>query len=130
LLKVEARLSRRKEEESMSTSKQSSVPSRENSARPRAVTRLKPERVQDGLAKLPSWRQSRDGKSLVRTFKFADERAPLAFAELVLALAAKGGHQPAVTIQSGTVECKLTTQAAGGITRRDLAMARRISTLG
>ena len=114
----------------MSTSKQSPVPSGENSARPRAVTRLKPERVQDGLTKLPSWRQSRDGKSLVRTFKFADERAPLAFAELVLALAAKEGHQPSLTLSNGTVECKLTTQAAGGITRRDLAMARRISTLG
>jgi 4a-hydroxytetrahydrobiopterin dehydratase len=107
----------------MSTSTPSSVPSR-------AITRLKPERIQDGLRKLPNWRQSRDGKSLVRTFKFTTDRAPLAFAELVLSLAAKEGQQPSLTLANGKVECKLTSQEAGGITRRDLEMARRISTLG
>ena len=114
----------------MSTSTPTPVSSRENSARSRRIARLKPERVQTGLRKLPNWRQSRDGRSLVRTFKFAAERAPLAFAELVLALAAEKGHQPSVTLCNGTVECRLTTQAAGGITTRDLEMARRISSLG
>jgi 4a-hydroxytetrahydrobiopterin dehydratase len=90
---------------------------------------LKPERVQAGLRKLPNWRLSRDGRSLVRTFTFAAERAPLAFAEWILALAAKEGHRPSVTLSSGTVECKLTTPSAGGITTRDFEMARRISTL-
>jgi len=96
-----------------------------------AVTsRLKPERVQDGLRKLPNWRQSRDGRSLVRTFKFADAGAPLAFAGFVLTLAGQEEHHPIVTLHKGTVECKLTTPAAGGITARDLEMARRISLLG
>jgi 4a-hydroxytetrahydrobiopterin dehydratase len=114
----------------MSTSNQVPVSPRENPLRPRSITRLKPERVQLGLKKLPNWRQSRDGKSLVRTFKLGGERAPLAFAELVLALATKEGHQPVVTLSNGTVECRLTTPSAGGITTRDLEMARRISTLG
>ena len=111
----------------MSTSNQASVSFRENSLRPRSLTRLKPERVQLGLRKLPNWRQSRDGRSLVR--KFAAERAPLAFAEWILAIAAKEGHQPTVTLSNGTVECKLSTPAAGGITARDFEMARRISSL-
>jgi 4a-hydroxytetrahydrobiopterin dehydratase len=114
----------------MSTSTETLVAPRENLV-PRTLTRLKPERVQDGLKKLPNWRPSRDGKALVRSFKFATDRAPLAFAELVLALAAQEGHQPTLTLSAnGTVECKLTTPAAGGITRRDLEMARRISNLG
>jgi len=114
----------------MSTPTQNPVSPRENLVVPRALTRLKPERVQEGLKKLPNWRTSRDGKSL-RTFKFATDRAPLAFAELVLALTAKEGQQPSLTLSTnGTVECKLTTKVAGGITRRDLEMARRISNLG
>jgi len=109
----------------------SPVSARENAlVRPKSLTRLKPERVQLGLRKLPSWRPSRDGKALVRTFKFTAERAPLAFAELVLAIAEKEGQQPTLTLSGGTVECRLTTPAAGGITLRDLEMARRISILG
>jgi len=86
----------------MSIPTQSPVPSRE--LVPRSLTRLKPERIQDGLRKLPNWRKSQDGKALVRTFKFTTERAPLAFAELVLSLAAKEGHQPTLTLTNGTVE--------------------------
>jgi 4a-hydroxytetrahydrobiopterin dehydratase len=114
----------------MSNSTQGTVPARENPARSRAITRLKPERVQDGLQKLPNWRQSRDGRALVRTFKVANGRAPLALAELILALAEQEGHPSSVTLWNGTVECKLTTPAAGGITCRDLEMARRINSLG
>jgi 4a-hydroxytetrahydrobiopterin dehydratase len=95
-----------------------------------AISRLKPERIQDGLRKLPNWRQSRDGRSLVRTFRFADTRAPLAFAGFLLTLADQEEHHPIVTLHKSTVECKLTTPAAGGITVRDLEMARRISLLG
>jgi 4a-hydroxytetrahydrobiopterin dehydratase len=115
----------------MSNVTPSAVSARENAlVRPKSLTRLKPERVQLGLRKLPSWRPSRDGKALVRTFKFTAERAPLVFAELVLAIAEKEGHQPTLTLSGGTVECRLCTPAAGGITLRDLEMARRISTLG
>ena len=114
----------------MSILTQPVVSSRENSIRPRSITRLKAERVQLVLRKLPNWRLSRDGKSLVRTFKFTAERAPLAFAELVLAIAGKEGHQPSVTLSNGTVECKLTTPSAGGVTSRDLEMARKLGILG
>ncbi len=115
----------------MSNATSSPVSVRENAlVRPKSLTRLKPERVQLGLRKLPNWRPSRDGKALVRTFKFTAERAPLAFAELVLAIAGKEGHQPTLVLSGGTVECRLSTAAAGGITLRDMEMARRISNLG
>ncbi|HZF09178.1 MAG TPA: 4a-hydroxytetrahydrobiopterin dehydratase [Thermoanaerobaculia bacterium] len=114
----------------MSSAPKVEVKSRENLARSPVTNRLKPERVQDGLRKLPNWRQSRDGRSLVRTFRFADTGAPLAFAGFVLTLAGQEEHHPIVTLHKGTVECKLTTPAAGGITVRDFDMARRISLLG
>ena len=91
----------------MSTPTLTPVPSKENTPRSRAITRLKPERVEAGLRKLPNWRRSRDGRSLVRTFKFAAERAPLAFTELVLALAAKEGHSRKRAWKSG---CKKRTR--------------------
>jgi 4a-hydroxytetrahydrobiopterin dehydratase len=97
---------------------------------PAAVTRLKPERVQLMLRKLPQWRLSRDGKSLTRSFKFADPKAPLAFAGFITALAVEDGHYPAVTLNRETVVCKLTTPAAGGVTLKDFEMARRISLQG
>jgi 4a-hydroxytetrahydrobiopterin dehydratase len=114
----------------MNPAQKVTVQSRGNLARSPVTNRLKPERVQDGLRKLPNWRQSRDGKSLVRTFRFADAAAPLAFAGFVLTLAGQEEHHPIVTLHKGTVECKLTTPAAGGITVRDFDMARRISLLG
>ena len=115
----------------MSNVSPSPVSARENAlVRPKSLTRLKPERVQLAMRKLANWRPSRDGRALVRTFKFTAERAPLAFAELVLAIAEKEGHPPTLTLSGGTVECRLTTTSASGITLRDLEMARRISILG
>jgi pterin-4a-carbinolamine dehydratase len=57
-------------------------------------------------------------------------RTPLAFTELVLALAAKDGHQPSLLLSGGSVECRLTTEECGGISTRDFELARKISVLG
>jgi len=114
----------------MSTSKQSSCPSRENSARPRAVTRPQADASRTGWRSSPAGGSRGTASSLVRTFKFADERAPLAFAGSSWRWRRRGATNRLVTIQSGPLECKLTTQAAG---RQSPAgtwrMARRISTL-
>jgi 4a-hydroxytetrahydrobiopterin dehydratase len=106
------------------------VESRENLSSLSVTGRLKPERVQLLLNKLPDWRVSQDGKSLSRTFKFTCEGTPLAFAGFVMTLATQASHFPAVTLHRSTLTCKLTTPAAGGLTLKDFEMARRISLLG
>jgi pterin-4a-carbinolamine dehydratase len=105
------------------------VRSREKASLVPVTSRLKPERVQLLLKKLPQWRQSRDGKFLSRTFRFADPGVRLAFAGFVAALAAEESHFTAVSLHQETVVCKLTTAGAGGLTSKDFDMARRISLL-
>ena len=103
--------------------------SKENPSSLSATGRLKPERVELLLHKLPDWRVAPDGKSLSRTFKFTDAGTPLAFASFVMTLATQASHFPAVTLDRSTLTCKLTTEAAEGLTLKDFEMARRISLL-
>ncbi len=95
-----------------------------------AVERLKAERVQEKLAALPGWRLSSDEEAITRAFHFDSVGPPLVFAALVGALAAEVGHYPAQTIVRQTVHCHLTTREVGGVTEKDLELARRISLLG
>jgi 4a-hydroxytetrahydrobiopterin dehydratase len=113
----------------MNTAANVPVQSRRNLSSLAATGRLKPERVELLLNRLPNWRVSQDGKSLSRTFKFTDEGTPLAFAGFVMTLATQASHFPAITLHRGTLTCKLTTPAAGGLTLKDFEMARRISLL-
>ncbi len=71
----------------MNTAANVPVQSRRNLSSLATTGRLKPERVELLLNRLPNWRVSQDGKSLSRTFKFTDEGTPLAFAGFVMTLA-------------------------------------------
>ena len=113
----------------MNSAAKAGVQSRGNLSSLSATGRLKPERVELLLHKLPDWRVSQDGKSLSRTFKFTDEGTPLAFAGFVMTLATQASHFPAVILHRSTLTCKLTTPAAGGLTMKDFELARRISLL-
>lgn len=113
----------------MNTAANVPVQSRRNLSSLATTGRLKPERVELLLNRLPNWRVSQDGKSLSRTFKFTDEGTPLAFASFVMTLAAQARHFPAVILNQSTLTCRLTTPAAGGLTLKDFEMARRISLL-
>jgi pterin-4a-carbinolamine dehydratase len=114
----------------MNSAAKAQMKSKENLSSMAVTGRLKPERVQLLLNKLPAWRVSPDGCSVSRTFKFTDEVTLLAFAGFVLTVASKASHFPAVTLHRSTMTCKLTTPAAGGLTLKDFEIARRISLLG
>ncbi len=69
----------------------------------------------------------RDGDELVRTFEFDSYLAGVGFASGVAGLAEEAWHHPEMTITWGSVEVRLTTHEAGGITDADLELAERMT---
>jgi 4a-hydroxytetrahydrobiopterin dehydratase len=76
------------------------------------------------LAAVPEWR--RDGQAIARTWRFTDFKAAMIFVNGVAALAEKANHHPDVAIHYNEVTLRLWSHDAGGLTRRDFELARRI----
>lgn len=81
------------------------------------------------LAKLPEWSLARDGKAIERRLAFADFSEAFAFMTRVALLAEKADHHPEWANVYNRVEIALTTHDAGGLSQRDVAMARAIDAL-
>lgn len=69
----------------------------------------------------------REGNEIVRTFDFDSYLAGVGFASGVAGLAEEAWHHPEMTITWGSVEVRLTTHDAGGITGADLDLAERMT---
>lgn len=83
--------------------------------------------ISEGLKTLSGW--STDGQSLQRTYRFADFPATVQFVNDLVAPAEAQGHHPDIALSYNQVSISLTTHDAGGITRKDLALARTIASL-
>jgi 4a-hydroxytetrahydrobiopterin dehydratase len=92
-----------------------------------AAPLLSPVELEAALSELPDWRL-RSGR-LVRELAFRDFAGALAFVNRVAAVAEEQDHHPDVAIHWGELTLSLWTHAAGGITRRDLRLARAIDQL-
>lgn len=79
------------------------------------------------LREVPSW--TRDGNAITRTWAFDGFPPALAFINLVGALAEAADHHPDIYNSWATVRLSLTTHDAGGLTRRDFDLARKIDAL-
>ena len=75
------------------------------------------------------WTRSADGKALERTYKFADFSAAFAFLTRVALHAEKVDHHPEFTNVWNRVDFRLTSHDAGGVTERDVALAKAIDGL-
>lgn len=80
--------------------------------------------IQRELGTLPGW--TRRGQSLTRTFEFPNFAAAIAFVNRVAGVAEQMDHHPDLDIRYTRVSCSLSTHSAGGITKRDFALARGI----
>lgn len=81
------------------------------------------------LADHPAWSLSRNGKSIERTFEFADFSEAFGFMARVALLAEKADHHPEWFNVYNRVEITLTTHDAGGLSQRDADMAASIESL-
>ena len=90
------------------------------------ITRLTDTETTALLAELLGWALREDGKSITRTFKFADFNAAFGFMTRVALYADKHDHHPEWFNVYNRVEMTLTTHDVDGLSARDAAMARAI----
>jgi 4a-hydroxytetrahydrobiopterin dehydratase len=75
------------------------------------------------------WTHEEDGKTLMRTFRFKDFSEAFGFLTRVALYAEKVDHHPEFTSVWNRVDFRLTSHDAGGITERDINLARAIDEL-
>jgi 4a-hydroxytetrahydrobiopterin dehydratase len=80
----------------------------------------------EALAGLPGWRYDEGRNGIAKSFKFADFGAAFAFMTRVALEAEKADHHPDWSNVWNRVDILLSTHSAGGVTEKDVALARRI----
>jgi 4a-hydroxytetrahydrobiopterin dehydratase len=83
----------------------------------------------DALAQLPEWTSRADGLAIERQLKFRDFSEAFAFMARVALLAEKHDHHPEWSNVYNRVAITLTTHDAGGLSQRDVKLARAIDAL-
>jgi 4a-hydroxytetrahydrobiopterin dehydratase len=83
--------------------------------------------IEQALPDLAGWKF--EAGRLVRVWTFADFVQAMDFVNKVAEIAEAAGHHPDIDMRYSQVTLGLVTHDAGGITERDLAMARRLSSL-
>jgi 4a-hydroxytetrahydrobiopterin dehydratase len=78
----------------------------------------------EALAGLPAWRH--EGGALVREVELASFWQAVAAIVCVAEVAEAQGHHPDLTLRYRRLGFSVTTHSAGGLTRRDLALAAAI----
>ena len=88
------------------------------------VAKLDPAERERGLAELPGWSAAEGRDAIAKTFAFKNFNAAFGFMTRVALVAEKMDHHPEWTNVYKTVSVVLTTHEAGGVTERDLQLAR------
>ncbi len=87
--------------------------------------RLSPDQVAAALTSLEGW--APDGDDGIRkTFKLDDHITAMGFVNRVAMAAEVMNHHPELSIVYSTVEIRLSTHDAGGVTQLDTDLAGRI----
>jgi 4a-hydroxytetrahydrobiopterin dehydratase len=90
------------------------------------VAKLGPEERRQALAALSGWSEVDGRDAITRSFRFADFNAAFAFMTRIALMAEKMDHHPEWFNVYNRVEITLSTHDAGGVSARDLALARFI----
>ena len=91
-----------------------------------AVPRLSEAERAEALTALPAWTLRTDGLAIERAFRFKTFSEAFAFMTRVALLAEKRDHHPEWSNVYNRVVITLTTHEAGGLSERDVALARAI----
>ncbi len=75
------------------------------------------------LSRLEGWREAEEGNAITKTFEFKDFNAAFGFMARAALVAEKLDHHPDWRNIYKTVEVRLSTHDAGGLTERDIALA-------
>lgn len=86
--------------------------------------RLSDIAIQRELGNLQGW--SRRGDVITKTFQFRNFMTGINFVTAVAKAADAADHHPDIDIRYTKVTCALSTHSAGGITQKDLDLAKQI----
>ena len=95
----------------------------------RTVAPLNDAERDTALAQIEQWTLRSDGLAIERDFRFRDFSEAFAFMARVALLAEKHDHHPEWSNVYNRVAIALTTHDAGGLSERDLKLARAIDAL-
>lgn len=93
------------------------------------IARLTAEARIVALAGLPGWVEVPGRDAIRKEFRFKDFNAAFGFMTRVALMAERVDHHPEWTNVWNRVEITLSTHDAGGVTERDVALARFIDTV-
>ena len=88
------------------------------------LAKLTAAEIKAAMDGVPGWTHKRDG--IERGYEFADFTQAFAFMARVALLAEKADHHPEWSNVYNKVDIRLTTHDAGGLSKRDFALARAI----
>ncbi|MGA3287247.1 MAG: 4a-hydroxytetrahydrobiopterin dehydratase [Bacteroidota bacterium] len=91
------------------------------------MARLNNTKIQQELKHLTGWTKRRI--EIRKKFKFKDFVRAMGFVNSVALLAERANHHPDVDIRWNKVLLVLSTHSEGGITRKDIALAKEIQSL-
>ena len=88
---------------------------------------LTKEQVSATLKSLEGW--ERKGNEIQKKFIHKDFVRAMGFVQSVALLAEKANHHPDIDIRWNTITLTLSTHSAGGLTEKDMALAKEINSL-
>jgi 4a-hydroxytetrahydrobiopterin dehydratase len=91
------------------------------------VERLSAEARKAGLAELSGWAETKGREAIERTYTFKDFNEAFGFMARAALVAEKNDHHPEWRNVYKTVEVVLATHDAGGVTRRDIELAKAMN---
>ena len=90
------------------------------------MTKLSEKERAAALAQLPGWAHDPARDGIARSFRFRDFSEAFAFMTRVALAAEQADHHPEWSNVWNRVDILLTTHSAGGLTAKDVDLARRI----
>src|SRR3954462_9272214 len=89
--------------------------------------KLTAEARQKDLKGLSGWSETQNGAAITRTFTFKDFNEAFGFVARAALIAEKNDHHPEWRNVYKTVEVVLATHDAGGVTKRDIELAKAMN---
>ena len=92
------------------------------------MPQLKLDEIADALHHLPQWQY--ENGTLAKEWKFSDFGEAMAFTNSIAEMAEDANHHPDIVINYNQVRLTLATHSEGGVTEKDVELAKQIESAG
>ncbi len=84
------------------------------------------DEIRSACGELSGWEADVEAPSIAREYQFPTFSAAVRFVDFVAELAEAADHHPDIDVRYNRVRLTLSTHSAGGVTEKDIALARAI----